>query len=107
MKSAEERIADALAYCANPKDGYTAKFAEGVHYTSDRIREILAPPPKRHTFSGVVFEETGEVRTPHGGDWYLAGYMPHYFPTCWDEQENHHSPSKILRYVGGEEVKDD
>ena len=98
MKSAEERIADALDYL---------KGCEILPCDEKGLREILQPPPKRHTFGGVVFEETGEVRIPHGGDWLLGGYMPHYFPTCWDKQENHHSPSKILRYVGGEEVKDD
>jgi hypothetical protein len=35
--------------------------------------DIFRPKPKRHTFGGVVFEETGEVRCAKHMDWW-------YFP---------------------------
>ena len=33
------------------------------------VRAIVHPVPKRHTFGGVVFEETGERRPPGKGEW--------------------------------------
>lgn len=34
------------------------------------VRAFDPPAPTRHTFGGVVFEETGEVRFPEAGEWY-------------------------------------
>ncbi len=60
-KTADERIAEAVEYLDN-------KYVE-EGFVAD-LRAILAPEPKRHTFGGVVFEETGEVRDPMQGEWY-------------------------------------
>ena len=42
-----------------------------VDATSRLERAVEAPAPKRHTFGGVVFEETGEVRVPACDEYWL------------------------------------
>ena len=43
-----------------------------AYYTGDRaIVHPIPPPVVRHTFGGVVFEETGEVREAAVGEWHI------------------------------------
>jgi hypothetical protein len=75
MSTAEERNAEALAYLRASDDNMTSA-------ARDSLRALLAPPPKRYTFGGVTFEETGEVRRPKRCEWALTpGAAGAYF---WD-----------------------
>ena len=71
MKTAEERIADALAYIGED-------YAPGSYMAG--LREILQPPPKRYTLGGVLYEEAGKG-TPRNNEWFrLPGFGS---PTIW------------------------
>ena len=74
------------------------------HITAlDGALSALAPKPKRHTFGGVVFEETGEFRSPRFGEWHLAD-DPQPFPCVWDVRDHvGNDPNIILRPVALEE----
>jgi len=45
VKTADERIAEAIAYMNNPRRGYTDSFQRGVAHTCESVRAILSPPP--------------------------------------------------------------
>ena len=62
------------------------RYGGATHFFSADTNEILAAPagvlghvlrlrlvPKRHTFGGVVFEETNEKRKPNDGEFFLGG----------------------------------
>ena len=62
-------------------------------YMGTRLR-LIRP---RHTHGGVVFEETGESRFPHEGEWFLnVNDVP--VATVWCEEVTR----TILRHVCGE-----
>ncbi len=54
--------------------------------------------PVRHTFGGIVFEETGEVRRAGQGEWYLSR-EPVNEPICHRHQDGTYSEYSILRPV--------
>lgn len=70
------RAFEAIEY---DKWGY-AEYDGGVPEAVDAIDEAgFAPPPApppappaRHTWGGVTFEETGEVRPAFPGEWYIT-----------------------------------
>ncbi len=62
---------------------------------SCNCRAIFRRVPKRHTFGGVVFEETGENRSPDKGEWYIHGNGCN----CWGGTGTTHGKFTILRPV--------
>ncbi len=54
--------------------------------------------PVRHTFGGIVFEETGEVRQVEQGEWYLSR-EPVNEPVCHKDQNKTYRKYSILRPV--------
>jgi len=50
------------------RDGMSSR----ARHLAAAIRAFNPPKPKRHTFGGVTFEETGEVRSPRDGEWFTA-----------------------------------
>ena len=60
----------------------------------DAVRSFDPPKPKRHTFGGVVFEETGRFREPSVGEWFLMEDEPACLPPG-----DHAMPHPILRPV--------
>lgn len=50
---------------------------------ANTVRAIVHPILAKHTFGGVVFEETGEVRLPHVGEWVLSGREVYPAHTAW------------------------
>ena len=109
MKSAEERNAEALRLAAGTRSITVtpkSEYMQGWDEAMGRVREILQPPPTRHVFGGVPFIETGEKRRPRPGEWMMFnGNMPRVQSHVSAEQFD--ADYIILRYVGGEEVKDD
>ena len=95
MKTADERIAEAVGIF--DEWGGCAGAAEPI---LRRMILALQPPPARHTFGGVVFEETGEVREPRDSDWFL--YTEDEACCCTDAEENYPLGHPILRPVSVE-----
>ena len=89
-KTAEDRIAEAIAYIGYFPNAHLNSF------DVDHLRRILTPPPKRHTFGGVPFEETGEFRKAQAGEWWLDSrgrpVLQFDYPTAYEY--------RILRYIG-------
>lgn len=80
----------ATHYLSN--DGYLAQVRPGSYCETLFLRLIR----KRHTFGGVVFEETGESRVAKTGDWtFFAGKSP----TFWEHDDLGGAFSVILRHV--------
>ena len=72
MKSAEERNAEAAEWIRDYLSVPATHGGDHASYRRDtlgRVLAILQPPPKRHVYQGVVFEETGVVRQPKRRDW--------------------------------------
>ncbi len=99
MSSAEDRIRVALEYLTY-RDG---RACAGLNDIGVRIlRAILQPPPRRHTFGGVTFEETGEVRLPRLGEWYAAKFRTRASLCCVARSRHDFGSGAhrtILRYV--------
>lgn len=75
-----EIAADALTYYGAMVRNACAFRARKAKTPMDARRAIIGlsvwcksytPPPKRHAFGGVVFEETGVTRIPRKGEWFL------------------------------------
>lgn len=68
------------------------------------VRAIVHPVPVRHTFGGIVFEETGEKRPTVFGEWFLnqSGY-----PEGWYLARSACTSYKILRRVEVTNGQDD
>lgn len=47
----------------------TGRFSQGGR---GLMRSIFRKVAKRHVIGGVEFEETGDIRKPQKGDWYLS-----------------------------------
>jgi hypothetical protein len=52
-------------------EGKVKKADSSAGYSEERFL-MVEPIPVRYTFGGVVFQETGEVRTPEVGEWWLC-----------------------------------
>ncbi len=100
MKTAEERNQEALDYMNRDP---VLDHEISLRFTA--LRSILKPEPIRHTFGGVVFEETGEVEMPEEGTWLIH---PEDRTLCiQDESQYYDGTYTILRPVAIEEVKDE
>ena len=53
--------------------GVSADVVKSIYNSVTLTRAIVFPVVKTHTFGGVVFEETGEIRQVNKNDWYIDG----------------------------------
>lgn len=84
-------------------------FGRGTDGPMVKVSRLLAaaravlPKPRRHTFGGVVFEETGEVREAQPGEWFSDFTFAR--PSLWTDAWPTDGRYTILRPVAVEGAK--
>ena len=59
-------------------NGYLRRIEPGEPLDFHFRVAVFRPVPVRHTFGGIVFEETGDMRQPEEGEWILNNGHPQY-----------------------------